>query len=93
MARFTYKAIDAQGKSIMGQIEALNIVDLEMRLQRMGLDLITGGLARRDMNPFGGSPVTRTDSVSQAASANRRAAASARRIIGLAPARSAHILG
>ncbi len=45
----------------MGQIEALNIVDLEMRLQRMGLDLITGGLARRDMNPFGGSPVTRTD--------------------------------
>lgn len=61
MARFTYKAIDAHGKAIMGQIEALNIVDLEMRLQRMGLDLITGGQARRDVNPFGGSPVTRTD--------------------------------
>lgn len=61
MSRFTYKAIDAHGKSIMGQIEALNIVDLEMRLQRMGLDLITGGQARRDINPFGGSPVTRTD--------------------------------
>lgn len=61
MALFTYKAIDAQGKSIMGQIEALNIVDLEMRLQRMGLDLISGGQSRRGANPFRGSPVTRPD--------------------------------
>lgn len=61
MALFTYKAVDAQGKSIMGQIEALNVVDLEMRLQRMGLDLITGGQSRRSANPFKGSPVTRPD--------------------------------
>jgi type IV pilus assembly protein PilC len=43
MALFIYKAVDAQGKSTMGQLEAINIVDLEMRLRRMGLDLIKGG--------------------------------------------------
>ena len=31
----------------MGQIEALNLIDLEMRLQRMGLDLVSGGPTRR----------------------------------------------
>jgi len=61
MARFTYKAIDAHGKSIMGQIEALNVVDLEMRLQRMGLDLVSGGQSRRGSNPFGTAAVTRPD--------------------------------
>ena len=47
MALFSYKAIDPKGKSIMGQIEALNLIDLEMRLQRMGLDLVSGGPTRR----------------------------------------------
>ena len=47
MANFTYKAIDTSGKSIMGQIEALNIVDLEMRLKRMGLDLVRGAPSKR----------------------------------------------
>ncbi len=47
MALFSYKAIDPRGKSIMGQIEALNLIDLEMRLQRMGLDLVSGGPTRR----------------------------------------------
>jgi type IV pilus assembly protein PilC len=42
MALFIYKAIDGRGKSNMGQLEAINIVDLEMRLKRMGLDLIRG---------------------------------------------------
>jgi type IV pilus assembly protein PilC len=46
MALFTYKAIDTRGKSILGQIEALNLVDLEMRLKRMGLDLVRGGPKR-----------------------------------------------
>ena len=31
----------------MGQLEALNLIDLEMRLKRMGLDLISGGPTRR----------------------------------------------
>jgi type IV pilus assembly protein PilC len=47
MALFTYKAIDTRGKSIMGQVEAMNLIDLDMRLKRMGLDLVRGGPASR----------------------------------------------
>ena len=47
MALFTYKAIDSRGKSILGQIEAQNVIDLEMRLKRMGLDMISGNPTRR----------------------------------------------
>ena len=47
MALFTYKAIDPKGKSALGQIEAMNIIDLEMRLKRMGLDLVSGVPTRR----------------------------------------------
>ena len=47
MALFTYKAIDRRGKATLGQLEAINLTDLEMRLQRMGLDLILGGQTRR----------------------------------------------
>jgi len=47
MPLFTYKAINPQGKSILGQVEALNVIDLEMRLKRMGLDLISGNPTRR----------------------------------------------
>src|SRR6266571_4269699 len=50
MALFTYKAVDTRGKAMLGQIDAVNIVDLEMRLKRMGLDLVRGGPAR-----YGGS--------------------------------------
>ncbi|MCC6473313.1 MAG: type II secretion system F family protein [Burkholderiales bacterium] len=47
MALFTYKAVDPRGKTALGQIEALNVIDLEMRLKRMGLDLVTGAPTRR----------------------------------------------
>ena len=47
MALFNYKAIDASGKAILGQLDALNVVDLELRLKRMGLDLIVGGPTKR----------------------------------------------
>jgi type IV pilus assembly protein PilC len=47
MATFNYKAIDARGKPLMGQIDALNIVDLELRMKRMGLDLVVGGPTKR----------------------------------------------
>jgi len=47
MPLFTYKAIDTQGKAILGQLDALNLFDLDMRLKRMGLDLVRGGPARR----------------------------------------------
>lgn len=46
MALYSYKAIDATGKAALGQIDALNIVDLELRLKRMGLDLVVGGPAK-----------------------------------------------
>ncbi len=55
MALFSYKAIDGHGKSLMGQIEAINLIDLELRLQRMGLDLIVGGPARRRTSMFKGA--------------------------------------
>ncbi len=55
MALYSYKAIDARGKSLMGQIEAINLIDLELRLQRMGLDLIVGGPARRRTSMFKGA--------------------------------------
>lgn len=41
MATFQYKAVDKSGKPARGMIEAINDVDLEMRLKRMGVDLIT----------------------------------------------------
>ena len=41
MASFTYKAIDKQGRPARGSLDAANEVDLELRLRRMGLDLIT----------------------------------------------------
>ena len=41
MAAFTYKAIDKQGRPARGNLDAANEVDLELRLRRMGLDLIT----------------------------------------------------
>ncbi|HDN27216.1 MAG TPA: type II secretion system F family protein [Thioploca sp.] len=37
---FFYKAMDNQGRIVQGQLSANNISDLEMRLERMGLDLI-----------------------------------------------------
>ena len=42
MALYTYTAISAEGRRIIGRIDALNLVDLEMRLKRMELDLVTG---------------------------------------------------
>jgi len=47
MALFTYKAVDTRGKTMLGQLEAFNLVDLELRLKRMGLDLVRGGPTRR----------------------------------------------
>ena len=60
MALFTYKAIDATGKSRIGQTEAINVVDLELRLKRMGLDLIVGSPAKRAFGGLGGR-ITRAD--------------------------------
>jgi type IV pilus assembly protein PilC len=41
MPSYEYKAIDKTGRPARGGVEAINEVDLELRLRRMGLDLIT----------------------------------------------------
>jgi type IV pilus assembly protein PilC len=62
MALFNYKAIDTRGKAIMGQLEAVNVIDLELRLKRMGLDLIAGAPSRRGRTAFfSASAVKRSD--------------------------------
>ncbi len=40
MALYSYRAINEQGKSSKGLQDAANVIDLEMRLKRGGLDLI-----------------------------------------------------
>ena len=41
MASYSYRAIDDTGRIASGNADAINPVDLEMRLRRLGLDLIT----------------------------------------------------
>ncbi|MEO8037189.1 MAG: type II secretion system F family protein [Betaproteobacteria bacterium] len=41
MPSFSYKAVDSVGQQARGKLDAVNEVDLELRLRRMGLDLIT----------------------------------------------------
>ena len=41
MPLMRYKAMDGRGRKLAGEIEAANAVDLESRLSRLGLDLIT----------------------------------------------------
>ena len=42
MALYTYKAMSIQGRMVLGRLEAINLIDLEMRLKRMDLDFING---------------------------------------------------
>ena len=62
MEVYQYKGVDQAGKFSVGKIDAINLVDLEMRLNRIGLDLIsakvlgktskhirTAGVSRRDL--------------------------------------------
>jgi type IV pilus assembly protein PilC len=41
MALFAYRAIDADGRVSSGSLDAANSTDLELRLKRLGLDLVT----------------------------------------------------
>jgi len=58
---FTYKAIDARGKSVVGRVEAVNLFDLEQRLARMELDLVLGAPSSTRSRLIGGGKVTRQD--------------------------------
>ncbi|MGH8527207.1 MAG: type II secretion system F family protein, partial [Gammaproteobacteria bacterium] len=64
MDLFHYKAIDTGGRIIKGQLDALNPVDLEVRLGRLGLELVhckevqatrlsaRAGIKRKDLITF-----------------------------------------
>ena len=60
MAIHTYKAVDARGRLRTSQMDAINLVDLELRLKRMGLDLVVGGPAKQQSG-FIGTKVKRSD--------------------------------
>lgn len=53
MALYAYKAMNDAGRTVIGRIDAINQVDLEMRLQRMGLDLINGDPVSQSQFSFG----------------------------------------
>lgn len=48
MALYAYKAINEHGKTRTGLQDAANLVDLEMRLKRTKLDLVTGKIAQKN---------------------------------------------
>ena len=61
--QFAYRAMDGQGKIIRGNLDAVNVLDLEMRLKRMSLDLITSKPSRT-LRAFSiGSPVNRQEQI------------------------------
>src|SRR3954467_76537 len=61
MPLFSYKAIDATGKNVLGRVEAVNLFDLEQRLARMGLDLVNGSPASQRSRLLGGNSIPRHD--------------------------------
>ena len=63
MATFNYKAIDQTGRHAQGQMDALNEVDLEIRLARMGLDLITFKATEKSQKLFTQNKVSNRDLV------------------------------
>jgi type IV pilus assembly protein PilC len=63
MATFNYRAVDQTGKFAQGQLDAINEADLEIRLERMGLDLITFKAVEKSKSAFVASRVTNRDLV------------------------------
>jgi type IV pilus assembly protein PilC len=62
MPSFEYKAVDKTGRPARGGLDAVNEADLELRLRRMGLDLITcKAVDRKHSRLSGGGRITRHD--------------------------------
>lgn len=61
MDYFQYKAMDESGRIQVGQADAINIADLEMRLRKMGLDLINCKEVKSQGQSISGRGVTRRD--------------------------------
>ncbi|MCX7148624.1 MAG: type II secretion system F family protein [Rhodocyclales bacterium] len=47
MALYAYKAVNEHGRRVMGRLEAINLIDLEMRLKRIDLDFINGDTVKQ----------------------------------------------
>jgi type IV pilus assembly protein PilC len=61
MVQYTYKAIDRRGKKISGHYDASGIEDLESRLDKQGLDLISANLKGKEWSLFFNKSVERRD--------------------------------
>jgi type IV pilus assembly protein PilC len=60
MPLFAYRAVNALGKNVTGRVEAVNLFDLEQRLARMDLDLVSGAPSS-SMSRFLGGGISRAD--------------------------------
>lgn len=62
MPSFRYKAVEKSGRRARGGMDAVNEIDLELRLKRMGLDLISAAeVDRSDSIVAAASRITRLD--------------------------------
>ena len=62
MPSYEYKAVDKSGQPARGGVDAVNEVDHELRLRRMGLDLITFKQVDRNTSTFAaGGKISRQD--------------------------------
>lgn len=62
MALYSYKALDATGRRVKGRMEALNTVDLELRLGKLELDLLfSKDVSSSKGFSFGGNAIKRRD--------------------------------
>ncbi|HZV54702.1 MAG TPA: type II secretion system F family protein [Rhodocyclaceae bacterium] len=60
MTLYAYKAMNPDGRIVLGRIDAINPVDLEFRLKRMDLDFIKGSPIRQS-RIFGGQDISRPE--------------------------------
>jgi len=58
---YKYKAVDATGKIILGSLDAGNVADLELRLEKMEMDLVTYKQKQPGADLFGRNKVGRRD--------------------------------
>ena len=61
MEFFNYKAIDNSGRIHNGKADAVNVADLEMRLRKLGLDLINYRAIKTSTQVAAGRGVKRRD--------------------------------
>jgi type IV pilus assembly protein PilC len=60
MALYAYKAMNADGRIVLGRLDAINPIDLELRLKRMDLDFIKGSPVKQS-GMFGGKSASRRE--------------------------------